>query len=183
MKYDDIKTPKDLLEYMSKNITYGFIGKSKKRYEGLKEGLDEYIVQSAEEVLESNIGTCWDQVELERDWFSNHNYIFKTLFLGFNVDYENTYPTHTFLLYENDNKWYWFENAWEDERGIHEFNSFNDALNHVKDQHFLYAQKRYKLDSSLKEKLECYDYDRPKPDLEAMDYVDHVTNGRKIKKI
>ena len=183
MKYEDIKTPNELLDYMSSNITYGFLGKSKKRYESLKdrEGLNEYIIQSGEEVLESNLGTCWDQVELERIWFANHNYNFKTIFLGFDVDYENTYPTHTFLVYEDNNKWYWFENAWEDERGIHEFNSFDDALSHVKDLHFLYAQKRYNMDSKLKDNLECFDYDRPKPNLDVISYVEHVTNGRKIK--
>ena len=184
MKYEDIKTPEELLNYMSLNMTYGFIGKSGKRYESLKDkkGLEEYIIQSGEEVLESNLGTCWDQVELERLWFSSHNYNFKTIFIGFDVDYENTYPTHTFLIYEDNNKFYWFENAWEEKRGIHEFNSFDDALDFVKELHFNYASERYGLSIDLKDKLESFSYDKPAPDLDVYSYVDHVTkNDFKIR--
>ncbi len=182
MKYKDIKTPEELLDYMSSNITYGFIGKSKKRYEGLKDknGLKEYIIQTGEEVLKSNIGTCWDQVELERLWFDKNNYNFKTIFLGFDVDYENNLPTHTFLVFEENDKWYWFENAWSDQRGIHVFNSLKEAVKNVKDLHFDYANRNNDLSLELKDKLYGFIYDKPNPNLDVTAYVKHVTNGTLI---
>ena len=125
MEFERIKTPKEFLEYMNNNITYGFIGKNGKKYQNFssEEWFEEGIVQNGEEVLKSKIGTCYDQVELERLWFGNHHFEVKTIFIWFEVDYENDYPTHTFLVYKNNHKWYWFEHAFEPYRGIHEFDS------------------------------------------------------------
>ena len=39
-----------------------------------------------------------------------------------------TYTGHTFLIYESDNKYYWFEHAFEAQKGILEFLSFTILL-------------------------------------------------------
>ena len=83
---DSIRNPKELLEYMD-NITYGFVGKNGKKYLDMysKEWNDWYeqcFVQSGEEVLNSKIGTCWDQVELERLWFEKTDIVLKQYLLG-----------------------------------------------------------------------------------------------------
>ena len=133
---NNIKNPNELLKYMTSNITYGFVGKNGKKY--LNQYSDEWndwyqecVVQTGEEVLETKVGTCWDQVELERLWFTNNNYKFNTYFIWFEVNHKNDYSTHTFLIYENDNKYYWFENAFEEYRGIHEFDSEDNAIDYV----------------------------------------------------
>ncbi len=177
MKYKDIKTPEELLDYMSSNITYGFIGKSKKRYEGLKDknGLKEYIIQTGEEVLKSNIGTCWDQVELERLWFDKNKYNYHTFFMWFEVGRECDYPTHTFLVYEYNNKFYWFENAFEAQRGIHEFNTLDETLEYVKLKQIEYTKKNFK-DASDKDMscLTVYEYSKPIDHLNVNEYLNHV---------
>lgn len=60
--FEQIKTPEELLEFMKKNIQYGFIGKNnKKKYFWREENLDkdfsaEYFLQSPEELIRSGCG-------------------------------------------------------------------------------------------------------------------------------
>jgi hypothetical protein len=183
MTFDDIKTPNELLEFMKNNIKYGFLGKNGKKYydqysEEWNDWNKECIVQSGEGVLNSNIGTCWDQVELERLWFEKNNYNFKTIFMWFEVGRECNLPTHTFLLFESDNKWYWFENSFEMYRGIHEYNSFEEAIEDVKSKQIEFTSKNYK-DFSEKDKqtLVSYEYTKPTPNLGVDDYLAFVTGN------
>ena len=137
------------------------------------------FVQSGEEVLESKIGTCWDQVELERLWFEKNRYTIHTFFMWFEVNKENSYPTHTFLIYENDNKYYWFENSFEAERGIHEFDSLDDAIECVKSKQIKYTKNNFP-DSSLDDmkSLTVYEYSKPANHLGVDDYLNHVTSTK-----
>ena len=41
-------------------------------------------------------GNCFDQTELERDWFTKNNYYVETYFEMVNLNYKNVYPTHSF---------------------------------------------------------------------------------------
>ena len=181
---NNIKTPAELLNYMSKNITYGFVGKNGKKYydmfsEEWNDWYSQCFVQSGEEVLESKIGTCWDQVELERLWFEKNGYTIHTFFMWFEVNKENSYPTHTFLIYENDNKYYWFENSFEAERGIHEFDSLDDAIECVKSKQIKYTKNNFS-DSSLDDmkSLTVYEYSKPANHLGVDDYLNHVTSTK-----
>jgi hypothetical protein len=131
---NNIKSPRELLEFMDKNINYGFVGKNGKKYldpysPEWNDWYNECFVQTGEEILKSKIGTCWDQVELEREWFFKHNYKFKTYFICFDI--EENHSTHTFLVYEDNNKYYWFENSWAKYRGIHEYNSIDELLESI----------------------------------------------------
>ena len=178
---NEIKSPESLLDYMNKNIKYGFIGKNGKHYtdttsEEWNDWYSQCIVQTGEEVLESNIGTCWDQVELERLWFEKHNYHFHTFFMWFEVGRECNLPTHTFLIFENDNKYYWFEHAFELYKGIHEFNSLREAVEAVKSKHIEYTKINY--NDASDEDMEClavYEYSKPKEQSNVDGYLKHVT--------
>ena len=78
-RFNKIDSPIKLLEFMDKYIIYGYKGKDNKLYidYNSKEFNDYFhdncIVQDYIGVLNTNIGTCWDQVELEREWFINHH--------------------------------------------------------------------------------------------------------------
>ena len=93
-------------------IEYGWIDKNNNKYNEVNNLFsDNYILQSPKQVLKNKIGVCWDQVELERYLFEKENICFNTYFI---VHYDNDkYPTHTFLIYKKDNKYYWFEHSWE----------------------------------------------------------------------
>ena len=179
---EQIKTPEELLEYMSNNITYGFVGKNGKKYydmysEEWNDWHDECFVQSGEELLTSKIGTCWDQVELERLWFEKNNYSFKTIFSCFEVNRPNNLSTHTFLIYEKDGKWYWFEHAFESYRGIHEYDSEELAIEDVLNKQYDFSLKNNK-ETRVEDRecLVCYEYEKPGYHLGVDEYLDFVTS-------
>lgn len=105
-----------------KPIQYGFVNK---KGEVIDDKDDEsifykyYYLQTPKEIMKSKIGVCWDQVELEREWFSKHDYQFKTIYIeAHNNDMD---PSHTFLIYKDGDSVYWFEHSWGSCRGIHEY--------------------------------------------------------------
>lgn len=174
LKY--IKTPNELLDYMNKNIRYGFIDTKGNKYcsPGSKEWIinwfDNGIVQNFETLLDTKIGTCWDQVEFERKWFSDNNYEFKTFFCFFEND--KPLPTHTFLVYKEDNKYYWFENSFEIERGIHEYDSIDKLINSVMDKQFKYAlEERGAIDEDRND-IRCFEYTLNNKNMKITEYLD-----------
>lgn len=181
---ENIKSPEELLNYMDNNISYGFIGKNGNKYTNMfseewNDWYNEYYLQSGEEVLNSKVGTCWDQVELERLWFEKNNYKYKTIFIWFEVERENNLPTHTFLIYEKDNKYYWFEHSFEAQKGIHEFNSEKDAIEFIKSKQIEYAKMNNNdiTDENIKT-LAAYEYSKPQSHLSVDEYLNHVTAKR-----
>ena len=181
IEYEKIKTPSDLVNFMD-NIMYGFVGKNGKKYtqQDKEWGQDWYsqcVVQPGEDLLRTRCGTCWDQVELERDWFEKHNYEFKTIFIWFGIPEPSNYPTHTFLAFKDNNKWFWFEHSFAAYRGIFEFNSLKELIEHVK-----LKQLEYAIESGVAKKedikmLKSYEYTKPKANLGVDEYIKHVTKN------
>ena len=186
MKYENIKSPEELLKFMNQHITYGFVSKSGKKYEDslaqewANDWYNECIVQTGEEVLKTKIGTCFDQVELERLWFKNHNYKIKTIFIWFEIEEVNDLPTHTFLIYNKDGKYYWFENASWDNRGIHEFNNIEEAIEYVKQRQMEYLVNVGKYKKKYYNLIKAYEYDKPLSNLSIEEYLKHVTKNNQI---
>lgn len=114
----DFKTPENLLEWMKKNFKYSNFTRMK----------------SIGEMLLYPRGSCHDQTH------------FVSYFLG-NMKLQNGQyfmiesntsmggETHSFAWFKRNNKYYWFENAWESQRGIHEFNSLRDMTNYMRNMH------------------------------------------------
>lgn len=182
MNYNQINTPEELLKYMRNNISYGYVGKNGKRYYDSKsiewnDWEKECFVQSGKEVLVSNTGTCWDQVEFERMWFEQKGFNIKTFFIWFEVGRQNNLPTHTFLLYEKNNKWYWFENSFEMYRGIHEYENLDSAVEDIKNKHIQFASHNSDYLEDDKDTLTCYEYSKPAPCLGVDEYIDFVTTN------
>lgn len=181
--FEKIDNPNDLQIFLAENIKYGFVSKTGKKYFfGDKNwGRDWYkscIVQSADKLLETKCGTCWDQVELERKWFFDNNYKFNTYFFWFDIGSENNHPTHTILAFEENNKFYWFENSFYGYRGIHEYNTINELINDIKQKHIDYAIKSGVAKPSDMDVLRCFRFDKPKPNIGVEEYFEHVFNNR-----
>lgn len=144
---EKIKKPEELLEFMGANIKYGYVGKkNKKIYTPRDVDFDndfdkEYFLQSPEQLLNSKHGVCWDQAEFERYWFSKQAYDFDMYFMMFVKEVENNLPTHTFLAYKNNDKFYWFENSFGGQRGIHKYDDLEALINDVKNKHFEHSKK------------------------------------------
>jgi len=182
----DIKTPEELLDFMSNNINYGYLGKNGRvyHYDDLDFNLDwyeQYILESKNDLLKNLYGNCWDQVELERDWFLKNGYEIKTIYEMVKLDYDNVYPTHSFLIYKDKDCWYWFENSDFDNRGIHKFNTLDDLLNY---QYKKYVEflKSFNITDEELEKIIVTEFDKPKEHISAEEYLNHVINSQQINK-
>ena len=125
-----IKTPQELLEFMSE-IEYSWMDKQGNFHEDIiPEMYETYSLMSPEEVLKYKKGICVDQTEFEREWFSKNNNEHKVMVIQ--IERQDSKPGHQFLIYKENNKYNWFENAWYDERGIHEYNSYEELINDIK---------------------------------------------------
>ena len=180
MQYNDIKKPMELLDFMG-DIKYGWVRNDDKIFLGgaNEESIDDWhyncIVQDYKGVLKSKTATCWDQVELERNWFEINNYDFETYFLTYSIDKQHS--THTFLVYKDHDKYYWFENAWYDERGIHEYESIDELLNDVIDKSIDYNKKLYNTSEDLKSNVILYTYPAPKGNCSVEGFFNNIRNN------
>ena len=130
-----IKTPEYLLDFMNE-FDYKWMDKDGNFHDEITPNMYEvYSLMSPEEVLSNKCGICVDQTEFERDWFNRHNYSHKVMTIQ--IIREDSAPGHAFLVYEENNKYYWFENAWHDERGIHEYNNYEELIDDIKNKFIL----------------------------------------------
>ena len=160
---------------LMKDINYGWVDKNNNTYINVDDKFqNKYILQSPKEILKSKVGVCWDQVELERYYFKNHVPNIKTFFIVY--DDGDKCPTHTFLTFEKDNKYYWFEHSWEKFRGIHEYNSFLSLLNDVKNKFIKYEL----LNKCNSNNLIIFEYKKPKYHISTSEFFKHCTFGISI---
>ena len=134
----------------------------------------KYVLSKPEEVMENKVGKCYDQVELERSVFTNLGLKFDTYFM---VYYESKkLYTHTFLAYEEHEKFYWLEHAWEQNKGIHEYLSLYDLLKDVKNK----FEKYNKLKNMDVDYLCIYKYKKPKAHIGLKDFYKHCEDGENV---
>lgn len=129
-----LNTPEKLSSYMKANIKYGYLRRDTNKVEtnDFDNFYLKYSLMSPKEVYESGVGICWDQTLFEKYVFDNiiKKYDYKIFFL----QQENiNESTHTFLVYTKNNKYYYFENAFEECAGIKEFKSYDEAISYVAD--------------------------------------------------
>ena len=176
--------PQELLDFMSSNINYGYLGKNGKVYRFGDKDFDkdwenQYILQNEQELLENLCGNCFDQVEFERKWFLENNYEFKTIFEMVLLNYKNVYPTHSFLIFKDKNKWCWFENADYDNRGIHKFDRVDELLKYQYSK-YLELLKKYSIKDEEIDKIVITEFDIPKEHSSSKEYLEHVLNSKRI---
>ena len=185
MNFNSIKSPKELYEFMEDNIDYG-ININNKIYTWDLDGefqnicRDEWRLKSSEDIINSHYGICFDQVEIERDWFLNNNYEFKTIFIWFLFDYSNTYPTHTYLVYKENDNYYYFEHSDGNNKGIYEFDSYEDAIRYQLDKHIEMTKNYNKVGEEEIKHIHIYEFDKPMINSSFEDYLNHILNSKDI---
>lgn len=99
----------DLNSYMNEDI----------RYDN-----SDHKLRSPKDTLRSGKGNCHDQVLLELDVLKRMGWDPKAKFL-IEVDSKTGQggQTHSYVYFKNGDKYTWFENAWEDQSGVHTYNS------------------------------------------------------------
>lgn len=159
------------IENKMKEITYGWVDVNGNKHIDVDETYATlYRLQAPEYLLISKCGVCWDQVELERYYFSFSDYEFKTYIIVYFKD--NTYPSHTFLIYKNMNKYCWLENAYQKYIGIHEYSSLNEALTDVKEKFILDLKAPFDPDY-----LRIYEYEKPNYDITPDEFFKETTKN------
>lgn len=133
MKFNDVKNPYELHNYMKANIKYGFYStfdmKVHRRlemddysYENLL--FSYYYLQKPEELLITKTGICYDQVEFERKWFLDHNYEVHTFY--------TPYHNHCFLIFKDRDYYYLFETCIKDINGIYIGETLEELLDYYR---------------------------------------------------
>ena len=135
-----------------------------------------YYLMSPEELLIKKKGVCWDQVELERKLFTNNSIKNKTYFIY--ADNHDTLPSHTFLIFQLNNKYYWFEHSWYDMKGIHEYNNIKALLNDVKNK-FIDSIKN-EINSNLNYETFIYKYNKPKYHISCDEFYSYIKTQERI---
>ena len=126
---------------------------------------DDYVLQSYKDMLKTKTGVCFDQVELERHYLYNRD--ITSYFICY---YGEFLQSHTFLVVKENNKYIWFEHAWEKYRGIYEYNSLDELLNDVKNK---FMNEYNILD---KDKILLKSYSKPKSGINLSEYFKWVEN-------
>jgi len=93
---------------------------------------DNYRTMPVEKMKKEKIGTCWDFVNLQHDYFKqndipDHSYLF------FAQREDGSYITHTFSVIELDGKPYWFESSLWKYRGVTPVNNVNEIFDKISD--------------------------------------------------
>jgi DNA-binding NarL/FixJ family response regulator len=115
----DAKSPKELFEIMQ-NIKYN----------------DFDYLRSPEEVFKTNKGECHSQSILEYYELKSMGYDPSVeFFIETNPKSNQGGMTHSFVWYKDKDKIKYFENAWEDEKGIQTFDSFSQLKNEIIKKH------------------------------------------------
>jgi hypothetical protein len=89
------------------------------------------------------------------------------------LDYKNEYPSHSFLTYKDNNKWYWFENSDFYNRGIHEFNSMDELLNYQYQKYLNFLKTFNIKDEEIKEII-VTEFTKPKENISSNEYINHI---------
>ena len=160
---------KDIMKIMD-SISYGFKDKngndvSEKDFASL------YYLQTPEELLQSKCGVCWDQVELERALFLKANMNIKTYFIFMVIN--DKLPSHTFLTYKENDKYYWFEHSWQSHKGIHEYDSEPLMLKDIKSLFIKEYGQNY-------DSLYLYEYQKPLKHLTSDEFYKYIETQKKI---
>ena len=171
MKHDNVYINiKDKLA----NIRLGYRDKEDNKYVGFNPDFKEtFYLQSPKQLLESKIGTCFDQVELERELITRLGVDCRTYFISYPDD-EYDY-SHTFLIYKDSQKYYWVENAWEKYKGLHIYDSKEDLFDDVLEK-FIKT-----IPGGEFKKVKLYLYERPRSGISYTKFVSNCMSNRSIK--
>ena len=171
LKSDSVNT--NILEQL-KQIQLGYVDKDGKKNILIKEDFrKKYYLQSPSELKESKVGISLDQVELERDLIEKLGLDLRTYYIVYS-DLNNEL-SHAFLIYKDNEKYYWLENAWYKYRGVREYDSLNGLLADVGNKLI------ESIDNGDINRIKLYGYDKPKYGISFNTFVSDVLNNKHVK--
>ena len=155
-------------------IQYGWVDKDGVKHTDWAH-YEKYMLKLPDQLLKSRIGVCWDQVELQRKLFADAGIATRSFFI---VHYDGKMnPTHTFILFEHNNKTFWHEHAWEAFRGLHEYDNLKAAISDIRNK-FINNELGGKYEP---QNLVIYEYDAPKENLSCLEFYNHCERGKQVQ--
>lgn len=174
-KYN-VSTIQDLMNFFNNRFQYGFTHNGKVYIEDKNfwKFMDKYYtLKTGEKFIESGYGVCWDFCELERLFCQQNKIKHECYFISSFKNRKEGGPTHTFCIFEENQKWYWFEYSWFDFRGIRKYSSKNEAIIDI-------IEKFCKYYNVTLNQIEIYKTSKAKEGLNSFEFVEHCFNGEKV---
>ena len=171
LKYDKIyESIKDKLT----DIKLGYIDKQGNVYGGFRYDFkDNFYLQSPKQLMESKIGSCFDQVELERELVNKAGGESRSYFIFYpDEEYD---MSHSILVYKDGRNYYWLENAWVRYKGLHIYDSKEELFKDVIEK-FVSTIPKGELN-----KVKLYMYDKPRYGINYIKLLQQCINSRSIR--
>ncbi len=185
-EYNRCKTPEELMKFMD-YIEYGFVDSDGKKYGSWNEENFEknvttkWQLSDKDLLLHTLMGHCFDQVELERAWFNEHNYQFRTYYIMFLLDYPDDLSIHTFLIYKENGEYVVFEHSDFLNKGIYHFKTLQEALDDKKQRHIAYNKQYVDITNEELKHLVIYEYKTPPTGIDFTHFINNVIDkGQRI---
>lgn len=172
----DIVLGYDFAEFFDFCQFLGYYGYKPRGFEGK--------LQSPRELVAHQVGNCWDQTELQREWFERHGYQIKTYLLYYYLN-DDCCPSHSILTYRDDRgEWCWFEpmlcGTAVEYSGIHRYASEAELLQDFQQIFARFGQKSGLLPERLQAgKWSLYEYERPKYGISDSEFYAHCRRGKR----
>lgn len=134
-EFTRLQTPEELMNFLDNNMTYGWTDNNNQEYiNTLSHVREKYRTSSVEKILETGLYTCIEDAKLIKFFFDKMNienklYCHRTYEDEDNFD--QTVKMHCFVLFKKDDSWYHFEHSMTPIKGIHKYNSVEEALNNI----------------------------------------------------
>ncbi len=181
MTFDKVNSPKQLMQFLDENINYGVIDKDGNIYNDSssddfqKVCFTDWQTKDIESIISSGIGHCYDQVEIQRQWFCDNGYKVYTFWISaYQEGIPNSGFSHTYLVYQQGGKYYYFEHADCCNKGIYQFDSLLDAVKFQANNQIKYATSCIKPKDKYSVCIKLFD--EPPIGLDMMGYLDFVNS-------
>lgn len=139
LNFEHLESAQQLMDYMDINIEYGWIDKfGQKHLNNLKRFRENYRISPIDEIIKKGIGTCIEQAKLIKQFFDNiglENKLYCYRRYETEENFDKEVRMHCFLLFHYQDSWYHFEHANFNKKGIHKYDSPDDAIKAEIDRH------------------------------------------------
>lgn len=134
-EFYSVKTGFDLMDFMNRNITYGWVDKNRFCHLNNLHGMREnYRVSSIDKMLETGLGTCAEQAKMVKFTLDRLG-LENKLYCLISSDESSDVLMHCFVLFNYNGLWYHFEHSDMLKRDIYQYDSLENAIIGVMDKY------------------------------------------------
>ena len=161
-------------------IQYGYLDKDNIIHKGNdNEWFSKYKLQFKEEILTNMVGNCYDVTELLRSCLEN-TYKVETFFMMIAIPYKNNYPTHSYLVYIDNNGYNLIENKFGLNEGIHVFKTREEVIKYQVSSYLKLLRNIYNLKEDDEKHFAITSFDKPKSGISASSYIDNALSSPSV---